>query len=49
MCWRYYWEDKLQFPFQARCIASKATSPLRKGEQVEVWRMAVSDSRTAAG
>lgn len=40
MGWYYYLEDKLRFPFQARCIASKVASPLRKGETVEVRRMA---------
>ena len=38
--WYYYLEGKLQFPFQAKCIASKVMSPLRKGETVEVRRMA---------
>src|SRR5579859_7401289 len=36
MGWYYYLEDKLQFPFQAQCIASVPTSPLRKGESVEI-------------
>ena len=36
MGWYYYLEDKIHFPFQAKCIASKVTSPLRKGESVEV-------------
>jgi hypothetical protein len=40
MGWYYYLEDKLRFPFRARCIASNLTSPLRKGENVEVRRMA---------
>jgi hypothetical protein len=35
----HYLEDKLCFPFQAKCIASKVVSPLRKGETVEVRRM----------
>ena len=29
-----------RFPFQARCLTAKAVSPLRKGETVEVVRMA---------
>ena len=33
--WYYYLENKIQFPFSARCIASKLVSPLRKGETVE--------------
>ncbi|MCU1338239.1 MAG: calcium-binding protein [Bryobacterales bacterium] len=44
MGWYHYLENKLRFPFQARCIASKVVSPLRKGETVEVRRMAPEDS-----
>jgi hypothetical protein len=40
MGWYYYLEDKIRFPFRARCIVSKVVSPLRKGETVEVRRMA---------
>jgi hypothetical protein len=40
MSWYYYLESKLHFPFQARCIASKMTSPLKKGEIVEIRRLA---------
>jgi hypothetical protein len=40
MGWYYYLENKLRFPFQAKCLASKVVSPLRKGETVEVRRMA---------
>ena len=40
MSWYYYLESKLTFPFNARCIGSHATSPLRKGETVEVSRLA---------
>ena len=40
MGWYYYLEGKLSFPFQARCIASKTTSPLKKGGIVEVRRLA---------
>lgn len=43
MSWYYYLESKICFPFQARCIAAKDVSPLRKGEAVEVLRMAVED------
>jgi len=38
--WYYYLEDKLCFPFLARCIAERATSPLRKGDEVEIACMA---------
>ena len=44
MSWYYYLESKLTFPFQARCISSKATSPLRKGESVEVSRLAKAEA-----
>jgi hypothetical protein len=44
MGWYYYLEDKLRFPFQAQCIASKVVSPLRKGETVEVRRLAPEDA-----
>ena len=44
MGWYYYLEDKLRFLFQAKCITSKVVSPLRKGETVEVRRMAPADS-----
>lgn len=40
MSWYYYLEGKLSFPFPARCTAAKITSPLKKGEDVEVVRMA---------
>jgi hypothetical protein len=43
MSWYYYLENNIRFPFQATCIASKATSPLRKGEIVEVRRLASED------
>ena len=42
--WYYYLENKLNFPFQAKCIASKITSPLKKGEDVEVLSMASEDA-----
>ena len=40
MSWYYYLEGKLTFPFEARCIGAKTTSPLRKGETVELLRLA---------
>jgi len=42
--WYYYLENKIQFPFAARCIASKVVSPLRKGETVEVRGLVPEDS-----
>jgi hypothetical protein len=43
MGWYYYLENKIHFPFRAKCTAAKTTSPLRKGETVEVRRMASED------
>jgi len=40
MGWYYYLERKIRFPFQAKCIAAKAVSPLLEGESVEVRGMA---------
>jgi hypothetical protein len=40
MGWYYYLQDKIAFPFQARCIAEKRSSPLQRGEVVEVTGMA---------
>ena len=41
--WYYYLEEHLGFPFEARCIAERATSPLRVGEVVEVRGMPADD------
>ncbi|HKE28564.1 MAG TPA: calcium-binding protein [Bryobacteraceae bacterium] len=43
MSWYYYLDGKISFPFRAKCLAANAISPLRKGEAVEVLRMAVED------
>jgi hypothetical protein len=40
MGWYYYLEDALKFPFTARCVAERAISPLKKGDEVEVIGMA---------
>ena len=40
MGWYYYLENKMRFLFQAKCIASMVVPPLRKGETVELRRMA---------
>ena len=40
MGWYYCLETNIHFPFQAKCISSRPTSPLRKEEIVEVRRMA---------
>jgi Calcium binding len=41
--WYYYLQDKLRFPFSARCIAERAISPLRIGDKVEVVGMPPED------
>jgi len=38
--WYYYLGNKMRFPFQARCFVAQVVSPLRKGEAVEVRRLA---------
>ena len=43
MSWYYYLEGKLSFPFTAKCVAGRAVSPLKKGEEVEVIGMAPED------
>jgi hypothetical protein len=45
--WYYYLEDQLPFPFQARCRAARVVSPLKKGEIVEVRRMAPEEACTS--
>lgn len=44
MSWYYYLEGKISFPFRARCVVANNVSPLRKGEIVEVLRMAAEDA-----
>jgi hypothetical protein len=39
MGWYYSLEDRLRFPFVARCTAERAISPLRTGDEVEVVGM----------
>ena len=39
----YYLEEKLKFPFRARCDAVRSVSPLKKGELVEVLSLARED------
>jgi hypothetical protein len=46
MGWYSYFDDKLAFPFQARCIAKRRSSPLQQGEVVEVTGMAPEDDCT---
>src|SRR5262245_1754749 len=40
MGWCYYLEERLKFPFKARCRSKRAVSPLRTGEEVTVLGMA---------
>src|SRR5947209_106788 len=40
MGWYNYLSDTLQFPFSARCVVQRATSPLEPGDKVEVVGMA---------
>ena len=39
MGWYYYLEDQFQFSFTAICVAKRAISPLRVGDEVEVIGM----------
>lgn len=41
--WHCYLEDKISFPFSARCVTTRRISPLTKGEQVSVTGMARED------
>src|SRR5438045_642645 len=43
MGWYYSLENKLSFPFLARCIARRSISPLRVGDEVEIIGMAPED------
>jgi hypothetical protein len=40
MGWYSYLDDRLRFPFLARCIVDRAISPLRKGDEVEILGLA---------
>jgi hypothetical protein len=43
MGWYYYLDNRIHFPFRAKCTVAETTSPLRRGETVEVRRMASED------
>lgn len=43
MGWYSSLDDRLQFPFRARCTIERRTSPLRVGEDIEVTGMASED------
>lgn len=40
MGWYYYLEDTLSFPFFTKCIAKRAISPLKVGDEIDVIGMA---------
>lgn len=40
MGWYYFLEERLHVPFTAKCIAERAISPLRVGDEVEITGMA---------
>jgi len=41
--WYYYLENNLNFPFRARCVAERSTSPLQKGDEIEIVGIAPED------
>jgi hypothetical protein len=43
MGWYCYLEDRLKFPFSAKCIVKRSSSPLKIGEVAEVVGMAPED------
>jgi hypothetical protein len=43
MGWYYYLADNLGFPFKARCITERRTSPLKVGEEIKAVEMASGD------
>ena len=43
MGWYYYLDDVMKFPFTATCNAHRATSPLKKGDEIEVTALANAD------
>jgi len=43
MSWYYYLEERLEFPFKARCKSKRKISPLHIEEEVEVVGMAAEE------
>ena len=41
--WYYYLADNITFPFKAKCVAERGSSPLKVGEKVDVLDMASAD------
>jgi hypothetical protein len=44
MGWYYYLEEALAFPFKAKCILERPTSPLEEGQIVEAQGMAFEEA-----
>ena len=40
MGWYSYLEDVMKFPFTATCHVQRATSPLKKGDEIEILALA---------
>ncbi len=40
LSWYYYLQNRITFPFKARCLTARKSSPLKAGELVEVLEMA---------
>lgn len=47
--WYCYLEDKLAFPFKAKCVKSRKMSPLKPGEEVTVIGMIDDDGGDSLG
>lgn len=43
MGWYYYLQDKMTFPFKAKCVYKRGLSPLKVGESINVIGMADTD------
>ncbi|MGC8541772.1 MAG: calcium-binding protein [Phycisphaerae bacterium] len=43
MGWYYYLDDVMKFPFTAVCNAQRPTSPLKKGDEIEILTLADTD------
>lgn len=41
--WYYYLDDKITFPFKAKCISERKSSPLKADEKVEVIELSPAD------
>ena len=41
--WYYYLDERLAFPFKAKCVARREISPLKRGEEVDVVGMPSED------